>query len=119
MAITTDPEDPRLQSTNSKGLQEAYLVLTQKERDRGFVRPLRKTYIHHYMKDGSPVPVVLPNKNLPLLLGCGAATTMATAIAETYAANPSYYAATYCAGCRTHRPVGEFHWDGSSEVVGS
>jgi hypothetical protein len=119
MALTTDPQDPRLNEERENGLQEAYLVLSDEERAKGFVRPLRKTYVHHFMKDGSPVPLVLLNEHLPLMGGCGAETTMATAIAETYAVNPSYYSATYCTGCRTHLPVNEFHWDGSSEVVGS
>lgn len=119
MAITTDPDDPRLNQTDEHGLQEAYLVLTEEERAKGYVRPLRKTYVHRYMLDGSPVPIVLLNEHIPLMGGCGAATTMATAIAETYATRPDYYGATYCVGCRTHLPVGEFHWDGSSEVVGS
>jgi hypothetical protein len=38
---------------------------------------------------------------------------MATALAETYAANPHFYGATYCASCQQHRPVGaagEFFW---------
>lgn len=119
MAITTDPNDPLLNSEGSNGLQAAYLVLSDEERAKGFVRPLRKTYVHHFTTDGSLVPIVLLNEHLPLLGGCGAATTMATAIAETYAVNPSYYGVTYCVGCRAHLPVGEFHWDGSSEVVGS
>ncbi len=45
--------------------------------------------------------------------GCGTVTTMAQALAETYARDPSFYGATYCAGCRTHLPVGaygEFVW---------
>jgi len=54
--------------------------------------------------------------------GCGARTTMATALAETYARNPRFYGATYCTGCRMHRPVGEngeFVWDGSDVRVGT
>lgn len=98
MALTTDPQDPRLSQERENGLQEAYLVLSDEERAKGYVRPLRKTYIH---------------------MACGAATTMATAIAETYAVNPSYYGATYCVGCRGHYPVGEFLWDGTNEIVGS
>lgn len=51
--------------------------------------------------------------------GCGTVTTMAQAIAETYARSPAFYGATYCCGCRMHLPVGtrgEFTWveeDGS------
>ena len=45
--------------------------------------------------------------------GCGAVTTMGLALCETYARDPSFYGATYCTGCRMHRPVGargEFTW---------
>jgi len=67
-------------------------VLTEEERARGFVRPVRRSYWHQV---------------------CGAVTTMARPIAETYAASPTYYGSTYCATCRQHRPVGadgEFYW---------
>lgn len=120
MAITDDRQDPRLAQTDPEtGLQAAYIVLSEEERAKGFVRPLRKSYVHRYMCDGSDVPLVLTNEDVLNSGGCGALTTMATAIAETYAANPKYYAATYCVGCRTHLPVREFHWDGTSEQVGS
>lgn len=54
--------------------------------------------------------------------GCGTLTTMALPLAETYARNPSFYGATYCAGCHTHFPVGpegEFVWDRTTERVGT
>jgi hypothetical protein len=98
MTITSDPNDPRL----TRGADPAdgppvpqapaYLVLSDEERARGFVRPLRMSYWHTV---------------------CGAVTTMARAIAETYATRPSFYGSTYCATCKQHRPVGavgEFHW---------
>ena len=119
MAITTDPDDPRLQDTDSHGLQKAYLVLSDAELEKGFVRPVRKTYVHQFMLDGSPVPPEPWVKKPEGLGGCGAATTMATAIAETYARDPEYYGLTYCVGCRTHLPVHEFTWDGTTEQVGS
>lgn len=46
--------------------------------------------------------------------GCGAVTTMAREIAETYARSPRYYGSTFCIGCRTHLPIGEdgeFVWE--------
>lgn len=46
MPITTDPNDPRLQETSSSGQQSAYLVLSEEERAKGFVRPLRRVYRH-------------------------------------------------------------------------
>lgn len=120
MAITSDPQDARLSRTKESGMQEAYLVLSEEERAAGYVRPVRKRYVHTYMLDGSRVPVVLTTEDRLNIGGCGALTTMATAIAQTFATNPSYYSATYCTGCRAHFPVGEFHWDdGSWDAVGS
>ena len=97
---TDDPQDPRL----GRGVDQAprpqnevYLVLSDAERAKGFVRPLRDTYRH---------------------VTCGQKTTMGSAIAETYARDPSFYGATYCCTCRMHRPLAEFEWlDGGT--VGS
>lgn len=107
MAVTDDPHDPEL----SHGVDDAptemanvYLVLSAEERAKGFVRPVRRTYVH-----------------AEALGGCGAATTMGPALAETYARQPSFYGATWCAGCQMHRPVGEngeFVWE-TGEKVGT
>ena len=78
------------------GQQKDYVVLSADERAKGFVRPVRKTYIH----------------------SCGAATTMGSSIAETYARDPKFYGATFCMKCQTHLPVSEFKW-GDGSVVGS
>lgn len=93
MGTTTDRNDPRL----THGVDEApaaqaevYLVLSEAERAKGFVRPWRDQYVH---RDG-----------------CGARTTMGHQIAETYARDPKFYGGTYCVGCRMHRPVSEFRW---------
>jgi hypothetical protein len=54
--------------------------------------------------------------------GCGTVTTMGRALAETYAREPGFYGATFCATCRSHFPVGaagEFTWDGTTERVGT
>jgi hypothetical protein len=51
--------------------------------------------------------------------GCGTVTRMGRVLAETYAARPGYYGATFCSRCGNHFPVGaagEFVWieaDGS------
>lgn len=93
MSETTDPSDPRLThgaDTEPTGQAQAYLVLSEEERAKGFVRPVRRTYVHDE---------------------CGTATTMSQALAETYAREPGFYGATYCTGCRMHRPVAEFRWD--------
>lgn len=49
MSLTTDPEDPRLGHGTDKepGPQNAaYLVLSEEERAKGFVRPVRLSYRH-------------------------------------------------------------------------
>lgn len=84
-----------------KGQQRDYVVLSEEERAKGFVRPVRRTYVH---------------------LKCGTATTMGQALAETYARQPSFYSGTFCCGCRAHFPVGEdgeFTWEGTAEKVGT
>lgn len=101
MSLTTDPQDPRLghgSNDSPVGQNEAYLVLSDEELAKGFVRPVRTSYVHRT---------------------CGAQTTMGLAIAETYARNPGFYGATYCVSCSMHRPVGEFDWADGSGVVGS
>lgn len=124
MSTTSDRNDPRL----THGADEqpvpqaaAYLVLSDEERAKGFVRPVRRKYVHHFMLDGTPLPTVLTS--LAGVGGCGAVTTMATSIAETYARDPQFYGSTYCVGCQMHRPVGdrgEFTWDdGSGQRVGT
>lgn len=80
------------------GQQKGYVVLSEEERAKGYVRPVRRSYVH---------------------LKCGAVTTMAQSIAETYARDPKFYSGTFCVGCRTHLPLSEFRWDGTDEVVGS
>ena len=100
--LTTDHSDPRLARQHDETPREqaaAYVVLSDEERVKGFVRPVRQTYVH--------------------IGGCGAETRMGLAIAETYARDPSFYSGTYCVGCRMHRPVGadgEFAWDDGSKV---
>jgi hypothetical protein len=80
------------------GMQKSYVVLTAEERAKGFVRPVRRTYKHKT---------------------CGATTTMAPAIAETYARDPKFYQVTFCATCRSHFAVDQFVWAGTDERVGS
>ena len=110
MSTTSDPSDPRLThgaDTEPTEMAPVYLVLSEEERARGFVRPVRQSYRHQDPE-------------------CGAVTTMSLAIAETYARSPGFYGSTWCVGCSRHRPVGssgEFTWiepDGSERgnVVG-
>jgi hypothetical protein len=101
MGVTNDRNDPGLSNIGADGMQETYLVLSEEERAKGFVRPVRGAYKH---------------------LTCGAVTTMGTALAETYARDPKFYGGTYCATCRDHFPVGadgEFVWGGDGSKVGT
>jgi hypothetical protein len=75
-----------------------YLVLSEEERAKGFVRPLRRSYVHD---------------------ACGTETKMGLPLCETYARDPSFYGATYCVGCGMHKPVSEFKWSEDGERVGS
>ncbi len=98
---TTDGQPPRPGYENrgapapinpKTGQHEAYWVLSKEERAKGFIRPVRRTYIH---------------------LKCGTVTTMGQAIAETYAKDPKYYGATFCCHCGGHYrvgPDGDFNW---------
>lgn len=102
---TTDPNDPELSHGLDDGpvpQAEKYLILSEEERSKGFVRPLRRAYLH----------VAGPNP-------CGSLTTMGLPLCETYAANPKFYSATYCCACHQHFPVNQFVWDEDGEVVGS
>ncbi|MES2867845.1 MAG: hypothetical protein V4703_14000 [Actinomycetota bacterium] len=101
MSLTTDPSDPRL----GRGVDKApgsqhhvYLVLSEEERAKGFVRPYRDAYRHDT---------------------CGTVTTMARELSETYARAPHFYGATYCCQCRMHKPVAEFTWIADGDRVGS
>lgn len=83
------------------GMHKDYWVLSEEERAKGFIRPVRYSYRH---------------------LVCGAVTSMHKSIAETYARDPSYYGATMCLMCKGHFPVGEsgqFVWDGTDVKVGT
>lgn len=46
MSLTTNPNDPRLKNIEPSGMQEVYLVLSEEERAKGFVRPFRNVYKH-------------------------------------------------------------------------
>lgn len=88
-------------SLKPNGQHPDYWVLSEEERAKGFVRPVRQSYVHSV---------------------CGVRTTMGIVLAETYARQPSFYGATFCCGCGTHLPVGEhgdFTWDGTTDKVGT
>jgi hypothetical protein len=100
MGVTTDPNDPRLKRGIDKeptGQNEVYLVLSEEERAKGFVRPLRHSYVHRT---------------------CGGHTSMGLALCETYARDPKFYGATFCGICNKHLPVSEFYWAEDGVTVG-
>lgn len=80
------------------GQQKGYVVLSEEERRKGFVRPVRNSYVHDK---------------------CGAATSMGEALSETYARDPKFYSGTFCCQCGGHFPVDQFKWKGTNEQVGS
>lgn len=43
---TTDRNNPDLNETKDNGQQKAYLVLSEEERAKGFIRPVRHNYVH-------------------------------------------------------------------------
>ena len=104
MGMTTDPHDPELRTIKADGQQEKYLVLSEEERQKGFVRQVRRTYRH---------------------AACQTTTTMGEAIAETYARAPHFYHGTYCATCLGHFPLmgkdgtPAFSWVPDGGAVGS
>lgn len=44
--LTTDRHDPLLHATKPSGQNAKYLVLSEEERAKGFVRPLRRSCVH-------------------------------------------------------------------------
>lgn len=85
----------------STGQHKDHWVLPKEDREKGFIRPVRKSYRHEI---------------------CNRITSMPEAIAETYARNPDYYGQTFCCDCRGYYPVGlcgEFQWLDDGSKVGS
>lgn len=80
------------------GQHEDHWVLSEEERVKGFVRPVRRTYKH---------------------TRCSARTMMPLAIAETYARDPKFYGATFCVYCKEYFPVDQFVWVDDGSTVGS
>lgn len=80
------------------GQQKSYVVLSESERSKGFVRPVRHSYLHKT---------------------CRVVTRMGNALAETYARDPAFYSGTFCVSCRKHFPLDQFIWEGTNEQVGT
>ena len=101
--VLTDGSEvtPDHRELQANGQQKGYVVLSDAERAKGFVRPVRDSYIHEV---------------------CGTLTSMGRSLAETYARDPHFYSGTFCCGCSKHFPVGEdgeFVWAGTKEKVGT
>lgn len=137
MGITDDPKNPCLKNIKPDGQQACYLVLSDEERAKGFVRPVRRSYKHVgiagpkyplrdltdseeaifgnefvkfevYPKSEKATGRFWTQAQLDAIgKGCGNVTSMGQAIAETYARNPYFYGGTFCVQCGKHLPVGE------------
>jgi hypothetical protein len=95
------PDPETFDEGSHKGQHKDYWVLSESERAKGFVRPVRSAYRH---------------------AKCGTVTTMGRALAETCARDPHFYGSTFCVSCGSHFRVGadgEFTWDGTNEKVGT
>jgi len=129
------------------GQHSDYWVLSEEERGKGFVRPVRHKYLHtgiapthqlrelteqekeryqnysyvkyeKYPEEQSIVGRYWTQEQLDS--GCGSVTTMMTdQIAETYARDPKFYGSTFCVSCGDHFAVEQFTWEGTNETVGS
>ncbi len=145
ISSTTDGKPPRAGYENASapapvnprtGQHEAYWVLSEEERAKGFVRPVRTSYRHvgrgpvcGKPRDGAPTTACVDSRGhegdctgwraevtdaerarldrIGYLGGCDTVTTMGRALAETYARAPGFYGATFCVECGKHLPVGE------------
>lgn len=145
--LSGNPETPDHMDLRPDGMQKDYVVLCPDERAKGFVRPVRRSYVHvgcrptyatrdltneekqrfvgcnyvkfeAYSESESPVTGRYWTA-AQLSSGCGTKTTMGLALAETYARDPKFYGGTFCCGCGVHLPLEEFVWDGTNEQVGS
>jgi hypothetical protein len=129
------PDGDANRDLKPNGQQKGYVVLSDEERAKGFVRPVRDKYIHVGRKPKYPLRDLTfeemeqhgkygyvkfeeyPESERPLTGrywtqkqidgGCGVVTTMGWKLAETYARDPSFYSGTFCCGCGAHFPVGE------------
>ena len=89
------PEDRSHTEDRGDGQQKGYVVLSPEERAKGFVKPVRRSYIHEK---------------------CGTLTTMGRALCETYARDPRFYSGTFCCGCGTHFSLDQFHWEDGEPI---
>lgn len=99
MSLTTDRNNPDLKyGVDDKPVEQnkAYLVLSEEELSKGYLKPFRTSYRH---------------------LTCDTVTTMPERISATYARDPWFYGATYCCNCAMHRSLNEFIWQPDGESM--
>lgn len=92
MSLTSDPNTPGLKrgaDDTPVRQNDVYLILSDEERAKGFLRPVRTEYRH---------------------TTCGTVTHMGRKLAETYARDPWFYGGTFCVTCSMHRALTEFRW---------
>jgi hypothetical protein len=136
----TDGREPYegYKEIKDNGQQRDYLVLSEEERGKGFIRPVRRSYIHVGIRPTYPTRDLTSEEQTlyknygytkredspdgtysrfwteeQLKSGCKSITTMSLPLAETYARDPFFYGATFCSTCGKHFPVGpkgEFVW---------
>ena len=146
MSLTTDKTDENLNKIGSDGQNVTYLILSEEERAKGFIRPVRQSYQHVGSRPKYPLRDLTDKEKedyavygyvkfeqypasegvvgrywtkKKLNSGCGVVTKMGIALSETWARDIDFYNATFCVGCGAHLPVEEFVWDGTDEVLGS
>lgn len=135
--LTGDPDGkPHREIDLKTGQQRAYVILSEEERAKGFVEPVRKAYVHVgppspnilrdltdeekmryegfgyakfqvYPGSGSVTGKFWTQDELDRINGCGGKTIISQSIAETYARDPSFYSGTFCSICRNHFDIGE------------
>jgi hypothetical protein len=116
------------------GQHKDYYILCDEERAKGFIRPVRRSYIHvgsrpkyplreltveekaQYAAFGYAKYEQYPPEAGPCIgrywteqqlhSGCGTRTHMGLKLAETYARDPRFYGGTFCCHCGGHFPVG-------------
>jgi len=120
------------------GQHRGHWILSEEERKKGFVRPVRLSYKHIGLRPKYPTRELTedekkqyegcdyvayepyPESEEPvtgsfwtkkrLESGCGTVTSMPRPIAETWARDINFYGGTFCCTCRAYLPVGEFVW---------
>lgn len=99
MSLTTDKSNPNLgYGVDDKPVPQnsVYLVLSDEEIAKGYLKPFRTSYRH---------------------LPCKSVTTMGEQLSATYARDPWFYGSTYCCACMKHRPLNEFVWEKDGESM--